>query len=69
MASNVRELVGKPVANQTIDPSNAPDATDRLMSPNAKEDQETVTGDNPQKAWIGKGGKPSGPYGQQGKNF
>lgn len=63
------EKLSSPIANKTIDPSNARDATEKLMNPNAKEDSETVTGDNPQKAWIGGRGKPSGPYGQQGKNF
>jgi len=59
-----------PISDKTIDPSNAPDITNKLMNPNAREDPETVTGDNPQKAWTGKhGGKPSGPFGQQGKNF
>jgi len=58
-----------PISNKTIDPSSAPDINKRLMSPNAKEDPETVTGDNPQKAYMGKGGKPKGPFGQQGRNF
>ena len=58
-----------PIANKTIDPSNAPDTTKKLMSPNAKEDPDCVTGDNPQKAWAPGGGKPKAPYGQQGKNF
>jgi hypothetical protein len=63
------EDLTSPIANKTIDPSNAPDSTKKLMNPNAKDDPETLTGDNPQKAWIGGRGKPSGPYGQQGKNF
>lgn len=58
-----------PIANKTIDPSNAPDATNKLMSPNAKDDPETLSATNEQKAWIGGSGKPSGPFGQQGKNF
>lgn len=58
-----------PISNKTIDPSNAPDISKKLMSPNAKEDPDTVTGDNPQKAWVGGSGKPKGPFGQQGKNF
>jgi len=66
---NPANLIGKPVRNQTIDPSNASDNTKKLMSPNAKEDPDTVTGDNPQKEWLGKGGKPQGPFGQQGRNF
>jgi hypothetical protein len=64
------EELSAPIANKTIDPSNASDSTRKLMNPNAKEDPECVTGDNPQKAWTGKhSGKPSGPFGQQGKNF
>lgn len=58
-----------PIANKAIDPSSASDNSKRLLSPNAKEDAECVTGDNPQKAWIGGSGKPKGPFGQQGKNF
>ena len=63
------DKLSSPIANKTIDPSNAPDNSKKLMSPNAKEDPETVTGDNPQKAWMGSGGKPKAPFGQQGKNF
>jgi hypothetical protein len=63
------ENLSAPIANKTIDPSGASDNSKKLMSPHAKEDPECVSGDNPQKAWTGKGGKPSGPYGQQGKNF
>ena len=62
-------MMPESVSNVTIDPSKMKDATAKLMQPNAKEDMETVTGDNPQKAWIGSGGKPSGPFGQQGRNF
>lgn len=58
-----------PIADKTIDPSSAPDISKKLMNPNAKDDPETLTGDNPQKAWEGGGGKPKPPYGQQGKNF
>lgn len=62
-------MIGRPVRNQTIDPSNAPDNTKKLMSPNAREDPETVSGDNPQKEWIGGSGKPQAPFGQRGRNF
>jgi hypothetical protein len=62
--------IGKSVQNAEFDPSKASkSANDRLMSPNAKEDPETVTGDNPQKAWIGSGGKPQGPFGRRGRDF
>jgi hypothetical protein len=67
MADNLP--IGQPIRNQTVDPSNAPDNTKKLMSPNAREDPEAVTGDNPQKEWINPGGKPKAPYGQQGRNF
>lgn len=63
------ENLSAPIANKTIDPSNAPNINKKLMSPNAKEDPETVSGDNPQRAWVGGSGKPKGPFGQQGKNF
>lgn len=63
-------MVGRSVADVTFDPSKASENKDnKLMSPNAKEDQETVSGDNPQKAWRGGSGKPSGPFGLQGRNF
>jgi hypothetical protein len=61
--------IGKSVQDATIDPSKAGNATDKLMSPNAQEDPETVTGDNPQQAWKPGGKKPSGPFGPQGRNF
>ena len=61
--------IGQSVQDATVDPSNAGNATKKLMSPNAKEDPETVTGDNPQKAWRPGGSKPKGPFGPQGRNF
>lgn len=60
---------GESVANKTFDPSNKGSIQGKLMNPNAKEDPEAVTGDNPQKAWLGSGGKPKGPFGPQGRNF
>lgn len=62
-------MAGQSLADKTIDASKAKDHNAQLMSPNAKEDPETVTGDNPQKAWLGGGGKPQGPFGPQGRNF
>lgn len=63
-------LIGQPLANKTFDvPKNSDAVNEKLMSPHAVEDQETVTGDNPQKAWIGGGGKPSAPFGPQGRSF
>lgn len=62
-------MAGQSVADKTIDASKAPNINAKLMSPNAVEDPDTVTGDNPQKAWIGGSGKPTGPFGPQGRNF
>jgi hypothetical protein len=60
--------IGRSVQDATIDPSNAKQ-NEKLMSPNAQEDPETVTGDNEQKAWKPGGRKPSGPFGPQGRDF
>lgn len=65
---NLRGLIGGSVRNSTIDPSNA-GKNEKLMDPNAKEDSETVSGDNPQKEWMGGSGKPKGTFGQRGRNF
>jgi hypothetical protein len=60
---------GDSVANKTIDPSGASGNTRKLMSPNAKDDPEALSGTNEQKAWIGGSGKPKGPFGSKGRNF
>jgi hypothetical protein len=60
---------GDSIANKTIDPSGASSNTKKLMSPNAKDDPEALSGTNEQKAWIGGPGKPSRPFGPQGRNF
>lgn len=63
-------MLGQSVANKAFGtPKSGEAVKEKLMSPNAQEDQETVTGDNPQKAWIGSGGKPTPPFGPQGRNF
>lgn len=67
MAGN---MAGQPLANKSFDaPKNSDAVKEKLMSPHAVEDQDTVTGDNAQKAWIGGSGKPSGPFGPQGRGF
>jgi hypothetical protein len=60
---------GESVANKTIDPSGASSNTRKLMNPNAKDDPETVSPTNEQKAWIGGSGKPQRPFGPKGRNF
>lgn len=63
-------MIGESVSNKEFNPAAAKAKSDnKLFSPNAQEDPETVTGDNPQKAWIGGSGKPSGPFGTRGKMF
>lgn len=42
---------------------------DQLMSTEASDAKDTVTGTNELKQWIGGSGKPSAPYGVQGKKF
>lgn len=67
MADN---MIGESVSNKTFNPAGEKAKSDnKLFSPNAQEDPDTVTGDNPQKAWIGGSGKPSGPFGPRGKMF
>ncbi len=67
---DIGDMIGKSVANAEINPSTAKaKSMDKLMSPNAQEDPETVTGDNPQKAWLGGSGKPQGPFGPKGRMF
>lgn len=58
------------LAGKTFDvPKNSDAVNEKLMSPNAKEDPETVSGDNPQKPWQGGSGKPKGPFGVAGREF
>lgn len=61
--------MGDSIANKTIDPSKAKGNTEKLMSPNAHDDPDALSGTNEQRAWIGGAGKPGKPYGPQGRNF
>lgn len=60
-------------AGKSVDqimPGNPPSGTSRaeqLMKPNAVEQQDMVTGSNDLKAYVGKSGKPPGPFGQRGR--
>ena len=49
-------------------PPSGTERAEKLMSPHAVErpDTQKSSGDNT-KQYIGKGGKPSGPFGQQGR--
>lgn len=67
MADTIK--IGQSVSNITVDPSSAKDINAKLMSPNAKEDPDTVTGDNPQKAWLGSGKVDQSGLGSKGRMF
>ena len=62
------KYIGKSV--DQIMPGNPPSGDARkeqLMRPNAVENADTQTGSNDLKQWIGKSGKPGGPFGQRGR--
>lgn len=50
-------------------PSTPKNKRTELLEPNAKDHPETFNATNSLEQWNGKGGKPKGPFGQQGKNF
>jgi hypothetical protein len=41
----------------------------KLMSTEASDAKDTMTGTNELKPFTGSGGKPKGPFGKKGKNF
>lgn len=60
------------VSDKTFDLASQPDATEKLLSPNAVEKPDSVTGDNPQVQFnpmkkVSKG--TYGPLGKRGRNF
>lgn len=60
------------VSDATFDLASQPDATEKLMSPNAMEKPDSVTGSNPQVQFnpSKKVSKSTyGPLGLRGKNF
>ena len=42
---------------------------DKLMSTEASDAKDTMTGTNELKQWVGGSGKPPAPYGVQGRKF
>lgn len=40
-----------------------------LMTPNAKDNKDSLTPDSPIKQAVGKSGKPKGPFGKAGREF
>lgn len=41
----------------------------KLFSTEASDAKDTMTGDNPLKRFVGKSGKPKGPFGANGRDF
>lgn len=41
----------------------------KLFSTEAQDDPATMNATNEQKRWVGKGGKPKGPFGIRGQQF
>ena len=61
---------GTGVSNWTPStPKKSSDAAEKLMSTEASDAKDTMTGTNELKQWVGSGGKPSAPFGVQGRKF
>jgi hypothetical protein len=50
-------------------PKKGADRAEQLMSTEASDAKDTMTGTNELKQWVGGSGKPEGPYGVQGRKF
>jgi hypothetical protein len=50
-------------------PKKSADSADKLMSTEASDAKDTMTGTNELKPWVGGSGKPAAPYGVQGRKF
>ena len=50
-------------------PSKGTERAEDLMSTEAKDAKDTMTGINELKQWVGGSGKPPAPYGVQGRKF
>ena len=61
---------GTSVSNWTPStPKSSSDAAEKLMSTEASDAKDTMTGTNELKNFVGGSGKPDGPYGVQGRKF
>jgi hypothetical protein len=65
------EKYTKSVADWNPGPGKGRDSgkNDALMSTEASDAKDTMTGTNELKQWTGGSGKPPGPYGVQGRKF
>jgi hypothetical protein len=50
-------------------PKKSQEKAEQLMSTEASDNKDSFNATNVLKQWIGKSGKPSGPYGVQGREF
>jgi hypothetical protein len=50
-------------------PKKSSDSSDKLMSTEASDGKDTMTGSNELRQWVGGSGKPEAPYGVQGRKF
>jgi hypothetical protein len=61
---------GEGVANWTPStPKKSSEKADELMSTEASDAKDTMTGTNELKGWVGGSGTPPRPYGTQGRKF
>jgi hypothetical protein len=50
-------------------PKKGSERAEKLMSVEAQDAKDTMTGTNELKQWVGGSGKPPAPYGVQGRKF
>ena len=61
---------GQGVSNWTPStPKKSSEKADKLMSTEAQDAKDTMTGTNELKQWVGGSGKPPEPYGVRGRKF
>ena len=60
---------GSRVSNWTPSAPKKSSDSDKLMSTEASDGKDTMTGSNELRQWVGGSGKPEAPYGVQGRKF
>jgi hypothetical protein len=61
-------MLGKSVSNMSVGTPKGR-SREQLFATDAKDQADNISATNEQKAFVGKGGKPKGPFGLQGKEF
>lgn len=59
----------RPKSASNWEPKTPTKTNQSLMGPNAKDNKDTLTPENPLKQAVGKSGKPPGPFGKAGREF